>query len=195
MGFRFLEDKLRGVIGDLLIRTVLTQMLNCRADELEFGTNSYGKPVLLGQDQVGFNVSHSGDWVALAAGSSLQIGIDVERMNALDLDVARQFYTEEEYKSITKQHSHEDRLMQFFRIWTAKESYIKAAGKGMSIPLDSFSTVDGDLIARKQIIEDKPWYFRTFFIEEGYYMSACADIEDFDDKIQVLEVESLVGLK
>ncbi|MNX61339.1 4'-phosphopantetheinyl transferase sfp [compost metagenome] len=191
--FRFLQDMVRGVIGDLLIRAVLPQMLDRTADELEFGTNLYGKPILLGHDHnIGFNVSHSGDWVVLAAGSSGRIGIDIERINGMDLELARQFYTEEEYGSIMKHQSHEGRVLQFFRIWTAKESYIKAIGKGLSIPLDSFSTVEGNTMAKGQLIEDEIWYFRTFSLEEGYLLTGCADTDDFDGEVQLLDIKSLV---
>ncbi|WP_433946004.1 4'-phosphopantetheinyl transferase family protein [Paenibacillus sp. SN-8-1] len=194
--FRFLPDMLRGITGDLLMRAVLAEMLDCTPGELKFGESLYGKPILLGYDQnIGFNVSHSGDWVVLAAGSSGKIGVDIERINATDLGVARQFYTEDEYSSIMKQHSHEQSLLQFFRIWTAKESYIKAIGKGLSVPLDSFSTVEGDDMAQMQLIGSKVWYFRTFSLEDGYVVTSCADTYDFDEKVQILDVESLVRLK
>lgn len=192
LSFRFMEDKLRGVTGDMLMRAVLPQMLDCTADELKFGTNLYGKPILLGHDKVGFNISHSGDWVVLAAGSSGRIGIDIERINVMDLELARQFYTEEEYGAIMKHQSHEGRLLQFFRIWTAKESYIKATGKGLSIPLDSFSTVEGDVMAKRQFIESELWYFCTFSLEEGYLLTACADTDDFDGEVQLLDIKPLV---
>ncbi|WP_185897381.1 4'-phosphopantetheinyl transferase family protein [Paenibacillus zeisoli] len=196
LGFRFLQDMLRGVTGDLLTRAVLSQMLNCRAAELEFGTNLYGKPILLGHGQnTSFNVSHSGDWVVMAAGPSGRIGIDIERINVMDPEVARQFYTKEEYNSILSHPLHQERLLQFFRIWTAKESYIKATGKGLSIPLDSFSTVEGDAIAKVQLIEGDLWYFRTFSLEEGYVLTACADTYDFNAELQTLDIKSIVGVK
>ncbi|USB34370.1 4'-phosphopantetheinyl transferase superfamily protein [Paenibacillus sp. YPG26] len=193
--FRFLHDLLRGATGDLLIRAVLPRMLDCSADELEFGSNLHGKPILMGDDlNIGFNVSHSGDWVVLAAGSSGRIGIDIERVNEMDLATAKQFYTEDEYNFIMKHESAEARLLRFFQIWTAKESYIKAMGQGLSIPLNIFSTVDGDRMAEKQLIGGEPWYFRPYSLEEGYLLTACADVPEFDSNVQICDIRSLVGL-
>ncbi|KOS00856.1 4'-phosphopantetheinyl transferase family protein [Paenibacillus polymyxa] len=144
---------------------------------------------------IGFNVSLSGDWVVLAAGPSQRIGIDVERINdAIELEVARRFYAEEEYCAVMQQQTEEQRLRQFFRIWTAKESYMKAIGKGLSMPLDSFSTVKGNALAEKQLINGRRWYFRTFTLEAGYLLTTCADTYDFDEAIQFYDIASLIPL-
>jgi 4'-phosphopantetheinyl transferase len=52
--------------------------------------------------------------------------------------VARRFFAEEEATAIFAEPA-EARRRAFFRCWTRKEAYIKAKGKGMSIPLDSFA--------------------------------------------------------
>ncbi|MNE76639.1 hypothetical protein D3C80_1728850 [compost metagenome] len=47
-------------------------------------------------------------------------------------------------------------------------------------------------MAKGQLIEDEIWYFRTFSLEEGYLLTGCADTDDFDGEVQLLDIKSLV---
>jgi 4'-phosphopantetheinyl transferase len=73
------------------------------------------------------------------AGRVPQLGVDVENMNrtASLLELAKRFFAPIEYEYVREAPPHLQRKT-FFRIWTLKEAYIKAQGKGLSIPLDSF---------------------------------------------------------
>ncbi|OMF91673.1 4'-phosphopantetheinyl transferase superfamily protein [Paenibacillus sp. FSL R7-0337] len=191
--FRFLQDKLRGVTGDMLMRMVLSSMMDRPIEDISIAVNCFGKPVLLGNKQgLGFNISHSGDWVVLATGPSSQIGVDVERIDEVHLDLALRFFREDEYRSILKVEMGEHRLLQFFRIWTAKESYIKAIGKGMTIPLESFSTVEGDEMASEKWIFGKKWYFKSYLLEVGYSLTICSDINCFSEQVAIIDIGSLI---
>lgn len=64
-----------------------------------------------------------------------QVGIDVEEVRVFDLCMAKQLFTEFEYWEIL---AAENKSLACFDIWTMKESYVKALGKGLAIPLDSF---------------------------------------------------------
>ncbi|WP_367997032.1 4'-phosphopantetheinyl transferase superfamily protein [Paenibacillus sp. MZ03-122A] len=81
-----------------------------------------GKPYLVDSEWK-FNVSHSGNWVALAVDIG-SIGIDVERMSPIDLDIANRHFSSYEYSDLMS-ISPECRLEYFFRLWTLKEAYIK----------------------------------------------------------------------
>ncbi|MNB86897.1 4'-phosphopantetheinyl transferase sfp [compost metagenome] len=191
--FRFLQDKLRGVTGDMLMRKVLSSMMDKPIDDIKIAVNCFGKPILLGHKQgIGFNISHSEDWVVLAIGPSTRIGVDVERINEVSLDLALRFFMDDEYQSIMKVTMAEHRLLQFFRIWTAKESYIKAIGKGLSIPLESFSTVNADEIASEKWIKGEKWYFCSYPLEDGYSLTVCSDKNCFDKGVTIIDIDSLV---
>ncbi|WP_062491249.1 MULTISPECIES: 4'-phosphopantetheinyl transferase family protein [Paenibacillus] len=131
------EDAQRSLLADVLARFMLCRSLNLSNEDITFYYNSFGKPFLKNVENVFFNVSHSGNWVVCALDNS-PIGIDIEIVKPIDISIARRFFSTVEYKDIMKR-TPTQREDYFYTLWTLKESYIKAIGKGLSIPLDSFS--------------------------------------------------------
>lgn len=99
---------------------------------LGFVTNAYGKPSL-DTGSVAFNLSHSGDRMAVAISRS-DVGVDVERIRRemVAEDLAREVFSQRE---LTWLDAHGDRQpAAFFRLWTLKEAFLKAEGRGLSLP-------------------------------------------------------------
>lgn len=121
---RFLQtdDQLRFLAAHGLKRLVLAQCLECRASDLTFETNSFGKPQLHG-NPLQFNISHAGLWVALVLDRNHEVGVDVE--SDRDYDLWRDVMP-----AIT---SDKDDKMTPVRLWTAKEALLKANGTGFSV--------------------------------------------------------------
>jgi 4'-phosphopantetheinyl transferase len=137
--FYHFDDSQRALIGNVLARYAICSKLNIKNQDIVFGKNEYGKPLLLNSFDIDFNISHSGYWVACAI-SNNSVGIDVEVAKAIDFEIAKRFFSKEENTALLRQPA-DERLTYFYKIWTIKESYIKEEGKGLNIPLDSF-TVD-----------------------------------------------------
>jgi len=137
--FHFDEDRRRTLYGDILCRRIIGRKTGMAVDEIVFEKNSYGKPYVSGHESIHFNISHSDKWVVCAVAEG-EVGVDIEKIKEIDLEIARRFFTPYEYKSIIKQPE-DERLRSFYTIWTLKESYIKQIGKGLSVPLDSFEIV------------------------------------------------------
>ena len=97
--------------------------------------DSRGKPYFEASP-VHVSISHS-DGMCLAAVSDREIGADIERIRPRDTDrkkrLASRFFAPDEAAAV-----HADPA-EFYRIWTAKESFIKYTGEGFSRPLPSFS--------------------------------------------------------
>jgi len=106
-----------------------------RSYEAALGEN--GKPFLKGEPSVRFNLSHSGERVMCAVSGS-DIGCDVEQIASPDLRVAKRFFCPEEYEAIRRCPDETEQARLFYRYWTLKESFIKAAGLGLAIPLNEF---------------------------------------------------------
>lgn len=192
--FHQLADTLRAVTGDILTRVVLSEILHKPTYALNFTWDFYGKPSLNGgEEQIGFNISHAGDWVALVVSSSQQVGVDIEVIKMAELGIAQRFFTDEEYASIISRSEKDNQSLHFYEIWTAKESYVKAEGKGLSIPLDSFSTVTDKELARVKTIEDKSWFFQRFMLDQNYLITTCVDVDELCEEIEILDINSIIG--
>lgn len=88
------------------------------------------------------NISHSGDYL-ICAYSNIKIGCDIEEKKDINyINIINRFYTNDENKIIDSIKNEKDKIDLFYDIWTKKESYIKRDGRGMEIPLDSFSVLD-----------------------------------------------------
>jgi 4'-phosphopantetheinyl transferase len=193
--FHQLADTLRGVTGDILTRVVISELLHKPTYDLSFSRDFYGKSSLVDLDEhIGFNISHSGDWVVLVVSSSEQVGVDIEEIKKVDLAIAQRFFSNEEFVSITSRSEEDNQSLHFYEIWTAKESYVKAVGKGLSIQLNSFSTVKDKEMARIKTIDDKAWFFQRFMIDQNYVITTCVDKDELCEGIQILDIKSIVGV-
>jgi len=133
--YRRFEDAERSLVGDLLARYAICKSFGVRNDELVFGRNEHGKPLLIKPAGHYFNISHAGEWVACAL-ADRPVGIDIELIKPLDYRLAEGFCTQEEYLLLLQQPE-ETRLNYFYRLWTRKESYLKADRRGLRLPLAS----------------------------------------------------------
>ncbi len=100
----------------------------------ELITEADGKPRLRG-GELFFSLSHSGPW-ALCAVSDRELGADIQERKPCSEKLARRFFAPEERDALL---SAPDRDEAFTRIWALKESYSKALGLGLKLPLESFS--------------------------------------------------------
>ena len=140
--YKYDIDKKLGLYANLLVRIAIHQDLNIENDYIEFGTNNYGKPFLLCNQDYHFNISHTRNMIVVAI-SNKAVGVDVEKIRDVDTNIANRFFTEPELKHIEK--TQDNICERFFEIWTKKEAYIKYIGKGLSISLNSFDVTDKNL--------------------------------------------------
>ena len=122
--FRFDADKVRGIIGETLVRCMLISRFGIPEEKICFSAEKEGKPFLYGmENRICFNISHAGSWVVCGIGPS-RIGIDVDQIRDLKGSLARAVLSPEEYlrwESLPEEQKKPD----FYRTWTIKESYSK----------------------------------------------------------------------
>lgn len=129
----------RFVAGRAGLRSLLGEHLGLDPRALVFVLNEFGKPSLAQDPSLHFSLSHSEDQAVLAMSDTLMVGADIELMRTFEhLDLARRFFCANEIAAIESLPDPAERRQAFFRIWTLKEAVVKALGKGLSIPLDSF---------------------------------------------------------
>lgn len=188
-----LDDAERSLIADVLIRFILCSKYKLDNRKLMFGANKYGKPFLKEVENLHFNVSHSGEWVVCAI-NHLPIGIDIELIQPIDMNIAKRFFSLDEYYELMR-YDDAQRLSYFYDLWTLKESYIKAEGKGLSIPLDSFSIMINSDIKLKTDINSSDYYFKRYDIDKKYKMAVCAKEYTFNNSVVFVSINDLLAIK
>lgn len=126
----------------------------------DFALGEEGKPYLADRPDVHFSLSHSGE-LALCALSGAAIGCDVETPRRVDLALAERFFHPEESALLFSLPEREQEAA-FLRLWTLKESYVKALGLGLALPLDAFCILPGEggyVLARAE--DARPWVLKS----------------------------------
>ncbi|MCB2311591.1 4'-phosphopantetheinyl transferase superfamily protein [Clostridium tagluense] len=188
------KDKVRTLIGEILIRTIIFQELSVRNKHITFEKNEYGKPYMKEHPEFNFNISHSGDFVVCAIDNK-PIGIDIEKVKHIEYkEIAKNFFSVRELDYIVKEDLN-SQLNKFYEIWTLKESYIKYCGQGLSIPLKSFS-IDIDQYENIKVIIDKEHkepVFKRFDIGSEYKMAVCSVNKEISYNIVMIDQNSLIN--
>jgi 4'-phosphopantetheinyl transferase len=142
---RFLFDhlKLEFLVTRVLCRTILSRYAAVAPAQWRFAANAYGRPEIDLPDRgidLRFNLSNTRSLVACVITRSCDAGIDVERTDRHDetVEIADHFFSPAEARALRATPLERQR-QRFFEYWTLKESYIKARGMGLSIPLEKFS--------------------------------------------------------
>ena len=176
--FRFEKDKRLSVAAGALLQYAL-QMENVREPFIDVAPN--GKPYLAGEERLYFNLSHS-EGMVMCAIAEKEVGCDVEKKAVLDRRLAEYVMTEYELERIYGFERDTEQQEMFFRLWTLKESYMKATGLGIRLEPKSFG-----MIARKDKVkvtppvDEREFYFKEYFVDDGYCYSCCSLSERFCD--------------
>ena len=148
--FKFGRHRREGLATRALARTALSRHRAVAARDWRFKMNPQGKPEIdweYGEDcGLSFNLSNSlGLVVCLVAdGTGEPVGVDVEPLARAKeiIELAHRVFSEKEQAQLAALTDGE-KLDRALSLWTLKESYIKARGLGLKIPLDRFSFVFG----------------------------------------------------
>ena len=173
---RFLRERDRDLflVAHALVRTTLSRYCPVSPGAWEFEMGERGRPEIAGPVDAGlrFNLSHTPGRAVCAVARDRDVGVDVERLSRVTqpLLIADRFFAPAEIAALRASHESQ-RRQRFFELWTLKESYIKARGLGLAIPLDQFWFAEPDRepieISFSPELGDDPraWQFRI--VERG----------------------------
>jgi 4'-phosphopantetheinyl transferase len=152
--YRFAEDRHDALITRAFVRTVLSKYTTGESyvapQDWQFVKGDKGKPEIANPPlPLRFNISHTQGLIVCAVALNVDLGVDVEyvKRKSSTTKIAQYKFSALEVAELKSQPLDNQRK-RFFDYWTLKESYIKAVGGGLSIPLDefSFNIVDDDNI-------------------------------------------------
>jgi 4'-phosphopantetheinyl transferase len=184
--FHFARDRHRYLITRALVRTVLSRYAAVTPQDWRFTEDAYGRPHIANDHavakRISFNVSHTRSLVVLGVSCERALGVDTEDVQTrrADLDIADRYFSADE---VTQLRATPPELQQarFFEYWTLKESYIKARGLGLSLPLEQFGF---DLAQPQRVrirfhppLRDEPsrWAFWLLRAGTDHYVAVCAE--------------------
>lgn len=139
--YRFASDRHTCLITRALVRTTLSRYEAVPPEAWRFRTNEHGRPeIATPASTLRFNLSHTSGLVVCLVSRDREVGVDVETLSRVHrwLDLAERFFAARETEALRQAPAAEqpDRFLEY---WTLKESYIKARGLGLAIPLGHFS--------------------------------------------------------
>jgi 4'-phosphopantetheinyl transferase len=185
------EDANRGLLGDVLIRSIICSKLNMKFNEIHFTAGPYGKPCVAGLPSFHYNIAHSGRWIVCAVDCD-PVGIDIEEIKPISLDIAKYFFSMQEYRWLMDQDE-AARLSCFYELWTLKESFVKRLGKGLSYPLHSFSILPGTDQGHSWSAVDQACFFNQPDADPDYKMAVCSTTEVFPEQMIVKSIDDLLA--
>ncbi len=182
--FYFERDRRRYLVTRALVRTVLSRYARIDHGDWRFSTNAYGCPAVANAEaqDLSFNISHTHSLIVLGVSRGRVLGVDVENYRArkVSIDIADRYFAPDEVAVLNAAPLQEQQY-RFFEYWTFKESYIKARGMGLSLPLDKFSfhyahPKDVSIAIRPELSDDAGrWQFWQFQPAPEYLVAICAE--------------------
>jgi 4'-phosphopantetheinyl transferase len=188
--FHFEKDRHCYLVTRCLVRTVLSRyMPQIAPQDWVFKPGAYGRPQIANLQPAAqalrFNLSHCDGLVVLAITAGREVGIDCENTNRhAPLEVADHFFSPREAQALRSLPAAEQ-AWRFWELWTFKESYIKARGMGVSLPLAQFSV---DLTTPAQVaisfdgIVDEPAVWQLWQYKPGPHHLVALCLQRFGPK-------------
>ncbi|WP_111307978.1 4'-phosphopantetheinyl transferase family protein [Confluentibacter sediminis] len=169
-------DKNRFIICRGLLKLILSihTEIDIHKIKLDYHTNK--KPYLSIHPSTFFNISHSGDF-ALISIANRSIGIDIEQITE-NYDLVNSLlhiYSDKETSFIqnatNKNHA-------FYSLWTRKEAFVKALGKGIDDDFSKFPSLNGAHVIDSSLTgSEKSWQIHGFEIDDNYIGAVAYEVK------------------
>ena len=144
-----------------------------------------GKPYFPAFPGFHYNISHSGSYVVCAV-CDQPVGIDLQQIpdqTERAVKIAKRFFSQQEQEALQELRGRNETgalCRLFCRYWTARESYIKLTGRGLSEPFENFrpDLEAGVILVLKRDSNDTS---ETFYLSEypapaGYCLTVCSTV-------------------
>jgi 4'-phosphopantetheinyl transferase len=131
------------IAAHFLLRRILEDSLGIACERWSFGATELGRPVVTAppmMSRLRISLSHTRGLVAVAIARGYEVGVDVERTStdAARFDISDRFFAPDE-AAYLRALDPAAALNDFTVLWTLKEAFAKAIGKGFSQAFRSFS--------------------------------------------------------
>ena len=172
-GFRLAGARNNFILSRAQLRHCLSVHTGISSKDLNFCYSDHGKPSLAEQS-LGFSLSHSKQWLAIAIGRDCELGVDIEPESPKRawLAIAERYFHPDEFRQL-KSLPAQEAQKRFFRLWTLKEALLKARGTGIATGLDKASfEFKADLI-RVNLANSLKEQGHTWQVHQWHWSAGC----------------------
>lgn len=201
--FRLESDRWRSFLSIQLQKSIIRSYIGTNRNDdgsYEIRRTKENKPYAISRlkslNKWNYNVSHHGDYVAIASHENFIIGVDVMTLTKpksryVQSDDAyfaifKNHFAAKEMANILEQPTEDERYRMFFINWSLKESFVKAIGCGISFELQNLcfeitmneNNTLGNAVLRMgdfpahAAIQSK-WRFKFYMLDDTHVMSVA----------------------
>lgn len=113
--------------GEILAMYAIQNIYHIPMSEQRICCKRYGKPFLVNDENIHFNISHSENCVAAAVGNT-RVGIDLQHIVPYRHSAAKRICTQDELQRVQESLNPAAELT---KLWTQKEALVKMTGDGL----------------------------------------------------------------
>ncbi len=201
--FVFARDRLQFLATRALVRTVLSQYADVAPTDWRFASGERGKPYIVGPTlplPLSFNLSNTRGLIVCAISRHPQLGCDTEDVTRRTetVSIADHYFSPLEVAALSALPASQQQA-RFFSYWTLKESYIKARGLGLALPLSQFSFLldagpeIGVVFDPRLNDEARRWRFALRRCGERHFVALGVDTDGAPLSVCAAEFVPLVG--
>lgn len=169
--YRKEENKYQLLFGRSLLKYGMADLGYRDFDLVNLYYDQYNCPKW--NDEINFNIAHSGNLVACAFSEKNKIGIDIEKIRKINLKDFAHVLNEVDHQNIAKA---ENQYQAFFKIWTIKEAVTKAIGMGLSIDVQKITIVEDFAL-----FENKKWFYQKLNFDENFAAHLVSNKNNFEN--------------
>ena len=187
LAFKSMTAKALSVGAEVLLQQAVLKSFGI-SEPLTIIKGEHGKPALRDHPKIHFNLSHSGNFVVCAL-SSQPVGVDIEQIDRVGVQLVKRFFHQEEVAWILTQPVANQQQGRC-DLWSIKESYMKYTGKGFALPMKAFVVkITGEFpenlaAAVFEEGQQKDVFIKKYQGPENYELWCSGGSNQFEDAIE-----------
>ena len=189
MGIANKDHAFRSAAGSLLLAQMVCRISGYPVSSISIHRYPNGKPFLPDFPNLHFNITHTDHLAVLAIDNHL-VGVDIEKVNVARMAVANRFFSEEE-KEMLNNCPEDQRNQLFYKLWTIRESFVKAIGIGIFGTMGDFCPELNASGWQVKHTDTGIWNIRHYNLYEDYLVALCSKNPVFPEEIEMIDFMKL----
>ena len=185
--YKFRNSAESSLLGKIILKYGFQKLkLNYYLQDLK--SDAKERPFI--QDDLDFNISHSGNYIICAISQNSRVGIDIEKHRILKTNIADRYFDSNECREIEIAI---DSSKAFFDLWSLKESAIKCDGRGVEVLSKTHKQYESE--NRNTVFCDRvTFHYKQLEIEPFYSCCVCSNVQ-FDVELQQLNLDDVLNTR